>query len=276
MKLLLLVSKLISITAMLVMTIALLACDSTNPPARSAQTQPTQVQSKPQSQATPTYTTPTLVRRADFGAWSYAAQRMGNDTITPLGGKQINPGDVFAKVSYKYDTADDVRRYAEANRSGLQKVRDVGGQAEVFITFRTYVQSDQFRTFVKTYGLQEPWSAVRTITDPTVPNGYGSIMGVHPVGNDPDPLPASTIDDYLNAAGHPTLKGVFFTRAWVDAKELSAIASDPSVYFVDITPDLVRMDLAANGVENADKVDVEVEPNTPFHTMELAGLDLFK
>ncbi len=257
-------------------TLMLASCDSSQLASQRNQSANTQ----PAQQATPTYTAPTLVRKANFGTWWYFAQKMGSDTITPFGGTQIKPGDVFAKVNYKNDTATDVRAYAATNRSQLQKVVDAGGQTEAWITFRTYVSANDFRAFVKSHRLSNPQSQLRAIDETKSADNKYITMQIGPRADDPDPLPQVYMNFYqgIQSDHNPNaiFEGIYFTRAWVDAQELAAIANDPKVYFIDITPNLVRMDLAANGIENADKVDVEVEPANPFYTMELAGLDQFK
>ncbi len=266
-----------AITMLIVATLMLAACGGAS--SASLQTSSAQTQSSPQLQANSTPAPTALVRKADFGAWSYFAQRMGHDTIRPFGGNQINPGDIYATVNYKSDTADQVRSYVDANRSQLPKVEAMSGKVEVRITFRNYLQPDQFRNWVKTYNLSQPWSLMRAIDDPQKGNGYIT-MSITPTQDDPDPLPQFYMNFHLSGLKdhHPgaVFKGVYFTRGWVDAGQLAAIVSDTNVYFVDVTPNLVRMDLAANGIDGGDKADVTVEPDTPFHTMELVGLDQFK
>ena len=68
--------------------------------------------------------------------------------------------------------------------------------------------------------------------------------------------------------------GVSFTRAWVDSSRLPAIANDPLVYLADVTPNVVRTDLAKAGVADAGTTAIEVD--TPFPAMEHFGLDSFK
>ncbi len=270
---------LLVVVAMLSTVLIAVACDSAatgNSPAMAAQTQPSpQTQTSLPVQSSLNYTPPTMIRKADFGSWHYAAQRMGNDNMKPDGGKQINPGDVFAKVGYSYESADGIRNYAAANRSQLQKVVVAGGQAEVWITFHSYLAPDQFRAWVKAHGLSRPWTLMRAIN--AASNDYIT-MGIQPDAGEIDPLPPQTLQFSMSSAtSHGgVFKGIYFTRSWVDAKELPAFASDPNVYILDLTPSLVRMDLAAHGVQNTNQVDVEVEPNSPMWTMEHVGLDQFK
>ncbi len=278
------VRNLVVAAVLLVALVATAGCDTSSPAgqqSQSASIQPTmQTGTKPTAQANPTYAAPAPLRKADFGAWRYSAQKMGTDTIQPFGGKQINPGDVFAKVNYNSDTADGVRSYVAANRNQLQKVVNAGGQAEAWITFRNYVAPNDFRAWVKAHGLSNPQSQMRAIDETKDVSNKYITMQIGPRADDPDPLPQVYMNFYtgVQADHNPqaVMKAVYFTRASVDAKELPAIASDPNVYLVDVTPDLVRMDLAANGVQNADKADVEVEPVSPMYVMEKVGLDQFK
>ena len=248
-----------------------------------------------------------LVRTVNFGTWSYTAHKGGSGVGAVLGGIVIDYGDVYGGVAYDNRSAQGIRDYVAADRQLVPQVVAHGGLAEVLITFHSYVPLNQFRAWVKAHDLIVTVSYVNVVNNsgqqtrllvcpysadaPLVQSDNPSLPLVYCpyyAGKDPqgelsekgDPLPKSELTDYLNqynaAEKDPTMRlvGVSFTRAWVDASQLPAIANDQLVYLADVTPDVVRIDLAKAGVAGAGTPAIEVD--TPFPAMEHFGLDSFK
>lgn len=247
-----------------------------------------------------------IVLADNFGAWQYTTRKGGSGVGAVLGGIVINYGDVYGGVAYDNRSIQGIRDYAAANWQLVSRVAAHGGLVEVLITFHSYVPLDQFRAWVKIHGLAVGVSYVNLINNSgehrrlivcpysdTAPIVQSDKPGFPPVycpyhakdeqsklKDNGDPLPLSELNDYLNeynaAEKDSTLRiiGVSFTRTWVDASQLPTIANDPLVYLADVTPDVVRMDLARAGVAGADTPAIEVD--TPFPAMEQFGLDNFK
>ncbi len=93
-----------------------------------------------------------------------------------------------------------------------------------------------------------------------------------PADGKADPLPQAAVDSAFNKLHADTpqlsLKGVYATHAWLDAKDLSALAADPSVYYVDLTANAVRDDLAKAGVAGAAQAVVETPAQMLFALVE--------
>jgi hypothetical protein len=61
---------------------------------------------------------------------------------------------------------------------------------------------------------------------------------------------------------------VYATHAWVAAKQLTALAVDPSVYYIDLTANAVRDDLAKAGIAGADQAVVDTPAAMLFALVE--------
>ncbi len=74
------------------------------------------------------------------------------------------------------------------------------------------------------------------------------------------------------------MRGVYFSLATVDAKQLPVIAADSQVFIADVTINVVRNDLVRAGVRGAEDVqNSEGFPAPFFWDMEHKfGLDKFK
>ncbi len=245
-----------------------------------------------------------IVHQANFGAWSYTAYKDGSGVPAYFGGIVINYGDVEAHVKFDTNSVAGVSSYIAASNQQLPQVAARGGLAEVWVSFRNFVPLDQFRAWSKKYDMtvavsymgldggpvagQDFWqcpysddpSHTYVSSKPGLPKIY---CPYRYLGNDPqgaasekaDPLPQSNLNNALKFFNDSnktatTIKGVFFIRVWVDASQLPALAADPQVAVADVIPDVVRHDLAAAGVANADRIDVET--NKLFFTMEGLGM----
>ncbi|PZS02117.1 MAG: hypothetical protein DLM69_04340 [Candidatus Chloroheliales bacterium] len=250
-----------------IMMLGLAGCDTSSPAAQgqAAQLQPT---IQPQANGSKEDVPDEVVHNADFGTWNYVALKNMNGAVIYNGGKKIGPGDIYAMISYKVQTDDGVRSYMEANRKLIAQVAKQSGQAEVYIYFSPYLPVDQFRSFAQAHGLSIAQSFVRaTRSDPNTPYTTFETMGFGPhqpgelIAKGVDPIPQLELEGRFSQLTHDfpglELKGVFYTRAWVNTSELPAITANAQVYYLDVTANVVRSDLAAAGIPNANNIDVE-------------------
>lgn|GEM_PF-2316581 len=206
---------------------------------------------------------PTLeeVLERDYGTWSYIA---GRSSSAGMG----------ASIRYDISSVAALNAYALANRALAAELVTRGGEVEVYITFRTYLAPAQFRAWVAANGATVKRSMLRTI----YPDGQlGTVgQGTHP--GDTEPLPQHRLDQALNPTPRgtrPTLRGLYWTLITVQATQLPGIVADPLVFLADVTPNVVREDLAAAGWEGVAQAIIDVNPNSPFYMMEELGLENF-
>jgi hypothetical protein len=198
---------------------------------------------------------------------------------------QKRDGHISAGVRYNADTIDDLFAYAEANRQLASQLAAGGGEVEIYITFRTYVEPEQFRSWARTIGLKATWSAIRIVTD------VNAVIGVE--GYENDPLPQVVYEEQLRpfseeAQREPQraireIKGIYYTFGSVPADKLIQIANDPLVFIADVTPNIVRQELIKAGIPGAEQASVgigttfDASVTTPFWDMEgKFGLDKFQ
>ena len=201
----------------------------------------------PQTAIVPTLTpiqeVSTLILQRDFGIWEYRALR---NNMTGL----------KAVIDYNHDTAGDLQSYVIANRALITDVVQVGGRAEVAISFLPPLSPDQFRTWAIQRGLQVRQAQLAV-------GAPGSSGGTLMIGGSPDdPLPMESIRNFAyNGMG-----GIFGVYGDIDVGQLSAIADDPQVFLVDVTPAWIRLDLLQAGIFDAQQADIQV--SLPFGYME--------
>ncbi len=193
------------------------------------------------------------VRRANFGSWNYKAGRM-------------NDGSILATIGYDSRTLQALETYAIDNRLLANQLASLGRRAEAYVTFRTYMAPDQFRVWVNSIGAHVNYTELRFVAI----DGVKGFIGIDGVEN--DPLPQTLLEreiEFATSHGHlQTLPGVYFAYITVDAIRLPQIAADPLVYLADVTPEAVRQDLAAAGVQGAEQASVVLFPPSPFWKME--------
>ncbi len=265
----------------------------------AAQTNPAQTQPVPESRpmlaattqpSTQAHTDATpagliVVHQANFGAWRYIAVKGADNAGMSSTGVRIGPDDTSATVTFDENSLNGSRSYVDANRKLLSKVTAYGGQTDVSVVFRTYMPVADFRNFYQKYGMKPDQTRIRIIdedphTSKTPTNEVYQpyyTMSIGPTPGTADPLSETEIErNFLQLKTRfplISLKGVFYTHALVDAKQLPAIAADPQVLFVDVTPAIVRNDLAIAGVQGADKVVVETHAYSVFWQIEHNGFD---
>jgi hypothetical protein len=172
------------------------------------------------------------------------------------------------------------------------------GDVAVYVTFRNYVQAEEFNTWAKTVGLRPKHTELRIVindapkrlpTNIPRPNGKLSDSGIaiDARPDDTEPLPKARIDEQLDRMrvdyDISEVKGVYFTDAIIKAQDLSKVADDPPVFLADVTRNVVREKLVAEGIAGADKVEVRVVAKggaingpSPFDQMErIFGLNRF-
>jgi len=197
------------------------------------------------------------VRKIDFGSWHYTAYRGIRNSL-----------DVT--IQYDFESVNGIRAYAEANKKLTEQLASGGGQVEVYVTFRNYVSPEQFRAWVKATGLT---------SGPTT-QVYGIVRMVQQDGTritaytGPDAQTDKVQARWADVGAK--VQGIVAARGWMATSQLLSLQKDQLVFLVDVTPNVVRNDLNANGVNGVDQARVMVIPETPFWTMEDVGLDNFR
>lgn len=173
-------------------------------------------------------------------------------------------------MRYGDQTVDALRAYAAANQEMARQLAAKGEVVDVYIIFRTYVPLEQFRTWANTLGIRITDSRVRYVEK------SGAYEAFKISSHEESPLPQEEIDDRIKSLqGHGdievrTIRGVYFTHAYVETTQLSQIAADPLVFLTDVTPNVIRNDIG--------RYDVQVWyafPLNPFRRMEELGLQNF-
>lgn len=197
-----------------------------------------------------------VIHMASFGAWDYLAKQ-GVVNVSDTDGTLINTNQIYVMVGHNWNSPTGTQDYINANKQLLPQIAAQGGQVEISIVFNTYIPVEQFRTFVQVYKLRVGSSYLRAI-DQNTPPVYAPYYTLHVKASThgTDPLPEADLNSKLtivndSPAKQVQLSGVYFTHAWVDAKELPSIAAEPSVYFVDVTAEAARNDLLKAGISNA-------------------------
>lgn len=175
--------------------------------------------------------------------------------------KKADSDTPFLAVCYT-----NLQSYQALNQAFASKLGAKSGEVEVYVTFRTYVAADQYREWARTYDLRVEQTQLRFVDE------YGLDATIEIVGQPQDPIPSDILDRELNMLTErgrlKSLQGVYFARAMVDTSKLLQLITDPSVYLVDVTPNVVREELKAQNMAGAEQSLVEVVPHSPFWNME--------
>lgn len=212
-----------------------------------------------------------VVHSSDFGAWHYEATTGNPATIQNEEEQPLAVNQIYVQVHANFSSVAGMQSYVDANKQLLNQIANRKGQVEVSIVFKDYVPVEQFRAFATAHGLKTGVSYLRAIDEDPNPQ-YAPYYTIHIVGHQDAaaPLPQADVDSIYNGikkyVPQLSLKGVYATHAWVDAKELSALAADPSVYYVDVTATAVHDDLMQAGIAGADQAVVD----TPTHLIFVA------
>jgi hypothetical protein len=224
----------------------------------------------PVSSVTVVQPTPSAVRAAevlerDYGVWGYKVSRYVDAPTTTSG-----------NINYDFDTVAELNAFAAANQVLATSLASRGGQAEVYVTFRTYLTPEQFRAWIRARGANVGQSMLRTV----YPDGQEGTLGQGSHQGDTEPLPQDRLDKALQIQLRGevkyalTLRGLYYTLITVDATRLPEIAADPLVFIANVTPNVVRNELHAVGWQTQEK-SLFVNPPTPFWKMEELGLENF-
>jgi hypothetical protein len=223
---------------------------------------PGTVTPNPSPQVTGTVISEVVMER-DYGVWSFrAVSRPGMES--------------WALVEFDYDSVSSLINYALANQALGTQLAAQGGQVDVGITFNTFVTPEQFRAWAPTKGLTIKETVLRTV-DSNGQEGTISVPSAPAPFNDKGLLPQDDLDEIMHTPGWPTItiRGVYWTRATVDATRLPELALDPLVFLADVTPNIVRNELIAAGWTGVEHDNIRVDRNTPFWRMEELGLENF-
>lgn len=211
---------------------------------------------------------PQEVGRGDYGSWSYVAVRLEQG--------------LYAYIRYDDSSIQALNAYVQTNRELANQLAASTGEMRIDITFRTPVEIDKFRAWATQAGLRDEQSDLRTVDGDgrigTVSFNYPRHLQASPHN---EPLPQANLNDWLNARksnrSDIVLQGVFHARGKVDSNRLPLIALDPLVYLADVTPNIVRRDLVAAGVADAEDVVgvYNYDLRHPFWRMDELGLENF-
>jgi hypothetical protein len=202
----------------------------------------------------------------NYGSWRYIAGIVedGQD------------GHIEAIIHYNNRSIEGLRTYAQTNRELADELASKGGEATLYITFRTYLEPDQFRTWATEMGLQVERSELRVVDG----NGQPGTLSVGGGDKNQGPLPEARMNESLeridSAAGVESIKGVMFTQATVEAGKLAEISKDPLVFLADVTINIVSNELASAGWPQVEETVFNISPTHAFPKMERFGLENFK
>ncbi len=215
---------------------------------------------------------PNVVHQASFSTWSYSSIKDASGTEHSAEAVAVGPNQPYAQVMLNDSSSvATIQQYITANKQMVASMSQRSGPVETWIVFKDYVPADQFRSFATAHKLTAGVSYLRAIDENPNPlyAPYYKLQIVPPA-NSADPLPQADVDSAFSKlqANTPqlSLKGVYATHAWIDAKDLPALAADPSVYYVDLTANAVRDDLAKAGIAGAAQAVID----TPAHLIFIA------
>lgn len=244
--------------------------DPPNPPVQTVYptlSPPTATASEAEPLPTPADVYVEEIKRNDLGAWKYKVQR------------RID-GKIVGGVEYDRRSIGGLNAYAGANKALARQLAagpSKAGRIEAYVTFRTYVPVDQFRSWVTSLGLHVRNLEIRFVDS----NGLDAVIGLG--GQPDDPLPQSALDEQIaslqdsTSMGLRELKGVYFAIVTVDRANLSRLADSPQVYIADVTSAAVRDELERANVPGAADAIITRFPPTPFWEMEHTfGLEKFQ
>jgi hypothetical protein len=210
------------------------------------------------------------IHAGNIGAASYKAYT-GIDKHNNMDNQPADPTRLYATVSWAWNSPTGGQDYVAANNQALPQVAAQGGQVEVSVVFKDYLPVAQFRTFVQQYGLKPGLSYLRAIDGKSLPV-FAPYYTIKVNASNGDAIPQASLDRQLapltnDAQKQVALKGVYVTHAWMNANQLPALAADPSVYYVDISANLVRSDLAKAGVAGTAQAQVITYPQLIFNSL---------
>ena len=194
------------------------------------------------------------VRTQDFGVWSYSATRSDTEPL-------------HATINYRHDSVEDLKAYAVANKALLPQVVNLGGRAEVAVTFVYPVSVVWFRDWAK----GNEFLVDSTQLAVSGPGSGGTTVSISGTAN--EPLPQDKLGSLMGGFFSNDGGVVFGTYGDIDASRLSKLAFDPQVFMVDVTPAWVRHDLAQAGVH--EQLQDRAQVALPFGWMERLGLQNF-
>jgi hypothetical protein len=216
-------------------------------PEASPAPSPTQQELVPGSKTAATLE-PGIILKRDYGLWGYTVRQVASRLSVDL--------------HYLHGTLGDLSDYAALNKEKASKLAQSAGVVDVLITFRQPIEPTAFRKWVLGSGVEAKVASVRL---QSLAGARGTLTITR---SESDPLPQDALDKVSKSL--PTVEGVYSVRGEVAAGRLTAIASDPMVFIVDVTPTLARLDLADAGVPGAHEVTINAE--SPFTEMEKFGL----
>lgn len=219
---------------------------------------------------------PEVVRQHDFGAWSYVA-------------RHETTGSLSAETHFDYSSVSAIRAFAATNIILAGQLASTKGQSDVQVTFKVPLSPTAYRTWITSADsivvsasyikAQDGRNLVGVPTESLPPlqitivpgtDSQVSSGGPPPVSKSSnlaqgfpassDPLPQAQLDRAVQNAsqsfGAIKVLGVYACQLRVANQLLPALAMDPQVLIADVTAPIVRNDLQAAGVPDADKAEI--------------------
>jgi hypothetical protein len=235
-------------------------------------------------------TTPVVVR--DYGSWSFTATRDWPNVL------DLATWDVRVHFERKIGSVQDLKSYAESNNELAGQLAQEGGDepVQVLVTFRSYMSPEEFNQWASALGIHPTYVELRVVYDrdplytPSPYQGTGqeieppSVLRIDCSDGDPEALPQARVDEALAQQGKVALdegyklrevKGLYFTVATVQAKQLPMIATNDLVFLADISYEWAVHDLEANEGVKRERVITMPIPTSVFPSMEQVGLGNF-
>ncbi len=211
-----------------------------------------------------------VVHQGYTGAAHYIAYS-GINHHNDMDNQPADPNHLYATVAWNWNAPTGGQDYIAANNRLLPQVAAQGGQVEVSVVFKDYMPVTDFSTFVQKYSVKPSLSYVRA-TDENPKPVYAPYYTLKLNANNADAIPQAALDSQLSTLKSDpqkqvNLKGVYVTHAWVDAKQLTALAADATVYYVDINANLVRSDLAKANIADSAQTQVITYPQLIFNSL---------
>ncbi|MEP6775250.1 MAG: hypothetical protein ABJA50_06600 [Chloroflexota bacterium] len=189
----------------------------------------------------------TQITARNFGTWEYSTT-------------SSNFAGIHSTVNYNHSSVSDIQSYVAVNQALLPQVAAFGGQVQITLTFLPPLAPDVFRDWAREHAL--------TVTQAQIavgaPGGTSGTIMVNGTADDPLPQPA------IESVPFAGMGGVFGVYGTVDSSNLTAMASDPKVYLVDVTPAWVQHDLLVSGYTEAARSEVYLA--LPYGWMENLGM----
>lgn len=177
-----------------------------------------------------------LLRKQDYGAWSYEATR-------------IEGGELRVDIKTNTATVAGVKAFADANKLLAERLSGRGSrEVAVRVIFKEPMRVDAYRKWAAASGITFFSNiAIRASTTGDATFDFSVAPGS---GN---PYPQELIDKLMkNGNDEPvTPSAVLLLDGKIPANRLPSLANDPNVFIVDVTRGFIELDLDDAGIDGA-------------------------